>query len=79
MPKSPPARAPPSYPATPGSALSEPDVAAQLATLLDEREELRRRVEEQKAQIVLLSSLARLCEPQSSLSAPGTGSGGRAS
>ena len=48
---SPPARVQPNYPATPGSALSEPDVAGQLATLLEEREALRRRVEEQKAQI----------------------------
>ena len=41
----------PSCPATPGSVLSEPDVSAQLARLLEEREELRGRVEEQKAQI----------------------------
>ena len=51
VPASPLVRAQLGYPATPGSALSDPDVSAQLARLLEEREDLRCRVEEQKAQI----------------------------
>lgn len=51
-PLSPPARARPAFPATPGSALSEADaVSGRLAALLEEREELRQRVDEQKAQL----------------------------
>ena len=51
VPASPLVRAQLGHPATPGSALSDPDVSAQLARLLEEREDMRGRVEEQKGQI----------------------------